>query len=133
MIYVAKSLGMKTALGCMVSSSISVTASTHLSPLIDYADLDGNLLVANDPYRGVTEQKGQLVLLAGAACPARNSVRAAPAISSRPTPPAPTGQPQNLLCSSFPSVASSDDDSACRTQSPADQHHRLRSVRFPHC
>ena len=62
MIYVAKSLGMKTMLGCMVSSSVSVTAAAHLSPLVDYADLDGNLLVANDPYRGVTVQNGKLVL-----------------------------------------------------------------------
>jgi L-Ala-D/L-Glu epimerase len=62
MIYVAKSLGMKTMLGCMVSSSVSVTAAAHLSPLVDYADLDGNLLVANDPYSGVTVRKGKLVL-----------------------------------------------------------------------
>jgi len=62
MIYVAKSLGMKTMLGCMVSSSVSVTAAAHLSPLVDYADLDGNLLIANDPYTGVTVQKGKLVL-----------------------------------------------------------------------
>jgi L-alanine-DL-glutamate epimerase-like enolase superfamily enzyme len=62
MIYVTKSLGMKTMLGCMVSSSVSVTAAAHLSPLVDYADLDGNLLVANDPYTGVTVQKGKLVL-----------------------------------------------------------------------
>ena len=38
---VAKSLGMKTMLGCMISSSVSITAAAHLSPLIDYADLDG--------------------------------------------------------------------------------------------
>jgi L-Ala-D/L-Glu epimerase len=62
MIYVAKSLGMKTMIGCMVSSSVSVTAAAHLSPLVDYADLDGNLLIANDPYRGVTVQNGKLVL-----------------------------------------------------------------------
>ena len=62
MIYVAKSLGMKTMLGCMISSSISVTAAAHLSPLVDYADLDGNLLIANDPYRGVTVEKGKLIL-----------------------------------------------------------------------
>ena len=62
MIYVAKSLGMKTMLGCMVSSSVSVTAAAHLSPLVDYADLDGNLLIANDPYTGVTVQKGRLIL-----------------------------------------------------------------------
>lgn len=62
MIQVAKSLGMKTMLGCMVSSSVSVTAAAHLSPLVDYADLDGNLLIANDPYTGVRVEKGRLVL-----------------------------------------------------------------------
>src|SRR3989475_8251125 len=45
---------------------------------------------------------------------AHNSVRAASATSWRPTPPAPTGRPQKLLYSFFPSVASSDDDPACR-------------------
>ena len=62
MIAIAKSLGMRTMLGCMVSSSVSVTAAAHLSPLVDYADLDGNLLIANDPFRGVTVEKGKLIL-----------------------------------------------------------------------
>lgn len=62
MISIAKSLGMKTMLGCMVSSSVSVTAAAHLSPLVDYADLDGNLLIANDPFHGVTVEKGKLIL-----------------------------------------------------------------------
>jgi L-alanine-DL-glutamate epimerase-like enolase superfamily enzyme len=62
MIQIAKSLGMKTMLGCMVSSSVSVTAAAHLSPLVDYADLDGNLLIANDPYRGVKVEQGKLIL-----------------------------------------------------------------------
>jgi len=62
MIQMARALGMKTMLGCMVSTSISVTAAAHLSPLVDYADLDGNLLIANDPYRGVTVDKGKLAL-----------------------------------------------------------------------
>lgn len=65
MIHVAKSLGMKTMLGCMVSSSVSVTAAAHLSPLVDYADLDGNLLIANDPFSGVKVEKGKLVLPTG--------------------------------------------------------------------
>jgi len=46
----------------MVSSSCCITAAAHLSPLVDYADLDGNLLVANDPYRGVTVKEGKLIL-----------------------------------------------------------------------
>jgi L-alanine-DL-glutamate epimerase-like enolase superfamily enzyme len=62
MINVAKSLGLKTMLGCMISSSVSVTAAAHLSPLVDYADLDGNLLIANDPFRGVLVRDGKLVL-----------------------------------------------------------------------
>jgi L-Ala-D/L-Glu epimerase len=62
MIEVAKAMGMKTMLGCMVSSSVSVTAAAHLSPLVDYADLDGNLLIANDPFHGVRVEKGKLIL-----------------------------------------------------------------------
>ena len=62
MIQVAKAMGMKTMLGCMVSSSVSVTAAAHLSPLVDYADLDGNLLIANDPFHGVRVEKGKLIL-----------------------------------------------------------------------
>jgi L-alanine-DL-glutamate epimerase-like enolase superfamily enzyme len=66
MIQVAKALGMKTMLGCMISSSVTVTAAAHLSPLVDYADLDGNLLISNDPFRGVVVEKGKLVLPNGA-------------------------------------------------------------------
>jgi len=62
MISIAKSLGMKTMLGCMISSSVSVTAAAHLSPLVDFADLDGNLLIANDPFQGVQVERGKLVL-----------------------------------------------------------------------
>jgi L-alanine-DL-glutamate epimerase-like enolase superfamily enzyme len=50
----------------MVSSSVSVTAAAQLSPLVDYADLDGNLLISNDPFRGVLVEKGKLVLPKGA-------------------------------------------------------------------
>lgn len=62
MIQIAKSLGMKTMLGCMISSSVTVTAAAHLSPLVDYADLDGNLLISNDPFHGVRVEKGKLIL-----------------------------------------------------------------------
>ncbi len=62
MIQIARSLGMKVMLGCMVSSSVSVTAAAQLSPLVDYADLDGNLLIANDPFHGVRVEKGKLML-----------------------------------------------------------------------
>jgi len=62
MIQIARSLGMKVMIGCMVSSSCTVTAAAQLSPLVDYADLDGNLLISNDPYTGVTVKNGKLIL-----------------------------------------------------------------------
>lgn len=62
MIQIARALGLKTMLGCMISSSVSVTAAAQLSPLVDYADLDGNLLIGNDPYEGVQVVNGKLVL-----------------------------------------------------------------------
>jgi L-alanine-DL-glutamate epimerase-like enolase superfamily enzyme len=65
MIRLAKSLKLKTMLGCMVSSSVTITAAAHLSPLVDYADLDGNLLIANDPFTGVKVRNGKLVLPPG--------------------------------------------------------------------
>jgi L-Ala-D/L-Glu epimerase len=65
MIQIARSLGMKVMMGCMISSSVAVTAAAHLSPLIDYADLDGNLLISNDPYQGVKVVNGKLVLPTG--------------------------------------------------------------------
>ena len=49
-------------LGCMIESSIGITAAAHLSPLVDYADLDGNLLINNDPYSGVSVYNGKLIL-----------------------------------------------------------------------
>lgn len=62
MIWMARSLGMKIMLGCMVSSSLSITAAAHLSPLTDFPDLDGNLLLAQDPFQGVTVREGWLIL-----------------------------------------------------------------------
>jgi L-alanine-DL-glutamate epimerase-like enolase superfamily enzyme len=41
---------------------VAVTGAAHLSPLVDYADLDGNLLISNDPYEGVLVENGKLVL-----------------------------------------------------------------------
>jgi len=65
MIQLARALGMKVMLGCMIESSVGVTAAAHLSPLADYADLDGNLLIANDPWRGVRVERGRLILPEG--------------------------------------------------------------------
>ena len=62
MIEMARVLKLKVMAGCMVSSSLAITAAAQLSPLIDYADLDGNLLIKNDPYDGVKVVSGKLVL-----------------------------------------------------------------------
>lgn len=62
MIYMAKALNMKIMLGCMIESSVAISAAAHLTPFVDYADLDGNLLLAEDPFKGVTVEKGKLVL-----------------------------------------------------------------------
>jgi L-Ala-D/L-Glu epimerase len=61
-IKMARAMNMKVMLGCMVSSSCTCTAAAHLSPLVDYADLDGNLLIANDPYSGLKVEKGRIIL-----------------------------------------------------------------------
>ena len=53
MIHTARAHDMQVMLGCMVESSVGVTAAAHLAPLCDYADLDGPLLIRNDPYQGL--------------------------------------------------------------------------------
>ncbi len=62
MIQLARALNLKIMLGCMIESSVGCTAAAHISPLVDYADLDGNLLISNDPFRGATVKKGKLIL-----------------------------------------------------------------------
>ena len=61
-IHIARAHGLQVMIGCMIESSLGITAAAHLTPLVDYADLDGHLLVANDPYRGVTLEAGKLIL-----------------------------------------------------------------------
>ena len=60
MIQIAKSHNLKIMLGCMIESSLAISAAAQLGPLADWLDLDGNLLIDNDPYRGVIVNKGQL-------------------------------------------------------------------------
>ncbi|MGE5126087.1 MAG: dipeptide epimerase [Betaproteobacteria bacterium] len=62
MIHTARACGLKVMLGCMISSSVSTTAAAHISPLVDFADLDGQLLITNDPYQGVAVRDGRLLL-----------------------------------------------------------------------
>ena len=62
MIHVARAHDMKIMLGCMVESSLAITAAAHIAPLVDFADLDGNLLITNDPFIGAEVREGKLVL-----------------------------------------------------------------------
>ncbi|MBY0405334.1 MAG: hypothetical protein K2X66_15650, partial [Cyanobacteria bacterium] len=49
-------------LGCFTETSVSNTAFAHLSPLVDYADLDGSLLLAKDPFDGIQFEGNQICL-----------------------------------------------------------------------
>jgi len=62
MIHTARALGLKIMLGSMVESAISATAAAQISPLVDWADIDGPFLTARDPFEGVTYAGGKLVL-----------------------------------------------------------------------
>ena len=62
MIAVARAHGLKVMLGCMIESSVAITAAAHLSPLVDTADLDGNLLLEADPFTGATVADGRIRL-----------------------------------------------------------------------
>jgi L-alanine-DL-glutamate epimerase-like enolase superfamily enzyme len=62
MIGVARAAGMQVMLGCMVESSLAISAAAHLAPLVDFCDLDGNLLIADDPFEGVKGEGGILTL-----------------------------------------------------------------------
>jgi L-alanine-DL-glutamate epimerase-like enolase superfamily enzyme len=63
----ARSLKLKTMVGCMVESAIGISGAAHLLPLLDYADLDGAVLLADAPATGVVVENGvvQLTELAG--------------------------------------------------------------------
>ena len=62
MINVARALGMKVMIGCMTETSCAVTAAAQLAPLVDWCDLDGNLLIANDPFDGLKIVDGRVTL-----------------------------------------------------------------------
>ena len=61
MIKKAKALHLKTMVGCMNESSVGISAIAHLLPLLDYVDMDGTLLISNDPASGVTFDFGKIV------------------------------------------------------------------------
>ena len=62
MLTFARACGMKVMIGCMTETSCAVSAAAQISPAVDFADLDGNLLIANDRFRGVEVVNGALAL-----------------------------------------------------------------------
>ena len=61
MLTYARAEGMKVMLGCMTETSCACTAAAHLSPGVDFADLDGNLLISNDLFEGMTVRDGRMI------------------------------------------------------------------------
>jgi L-Ala-D/L-Glu epimerase len=54
----ARKVGLKTMIGCMIESSVLISAAAHLAELTDHLDIDGNLLISNDPFLGATAENG---------------------------------------------------------------------------
>jgi L-Ala-D/L-Glu epimerase len=65
MVAVARAHNLQVMLGCMIESSIAITAAAHLAPLVDIVDLDGAALLSNDPFKGASIDGGQLTLPTG--------------------------------------------------------------------
>lgn len=64
-VHTARALGLGVMLGCDLESSVAATAQAHIAPLVDHADVDGPLLLADDPYRGVSYDDGIMTLPQG--------------------------------------------------------------------
>lgn len=63
MILLARGLGMKVMMGCMTETSCAISAASHLSPMVDWADLDGALLIKNDVFDGTKVIDGKITLM----------------------------------------------------------------------
>jgi L-alanine-DL-glutamate epimerase-like enolase superfamily enzyme len=61
MIHTARAHGMLVMLGCMVETSLAISAAAHVSGLVDFVDLDGAMLLADDPYEGLLYRDGRIV------------------------------------------------------------------------
>jgi L-Ala-D/L-Glu epimerase len=62
MIATARAHGMMVMVGCMIESSLGITAAAHFTPLVDIVDLDGAALLANDPFLGASIDGGRVTL-----------------------------------------------------------------------
>jgi L-alanine-DL-glutamate epimerase-like enolase superfamily enzyme len=62
MIHTARAHGMLVMLGCMVETSLGISAAAQISGLVDFVDLDGAMLLADDPYAGPVYDNGRILL-----------------------------------------------------------------------
>lgn len=79
---IARGHGLQTMIGCMIESSLLISAAAHLASLADHLDLDGNLLIDNDPYRGLDCNRGRLGF---EMTPCRTGIQAQAADKADPT------------------------------------------------
>jgi L-Ala-D/L-Glu epimerase len=61
-IHTARSLGMSVMLGCMVETSLGIAPAAHICGLADFVDLDGAMLLADDPFEGIGYEEGRILL-----------------------------------------------------------------------
>ena len=80
MIATARAHGMIVMCGCMIESSLGISAAAHFAPLLDHADFDGAALLADDPYEGATIERGRIQI---PDAPGLGVTARAPALSSR--------------------------------------------------
>ena len=62
MVHAARALDLQVMAGCMIESSLGISAIAQIAPLLDTADFDGAALLSNDPYRGATVKGGAITL-----------------------------------------------------------------------
>jgi L-Ala-D/L-Glu epimerase len=62
MVHAARALGLGVMLGCMIESELGIAQALQVAPLVDWVDLDGHLLIADGPYRGLGFEDGRVVL-----------------------------------------------------------------------
>ena len=62
MVHAARAHGMRLMLGCMVETSLGIAAAAHISGLFDYLDLDGAMLLADDPFSGLAYEDARILL-----------------------------------------------------------------------
>lgn len=62
MVTLARALNMKVMVGCMTETSVAITAAAQFSPAVDFADLDGSLLISNDNFKGMEVVNGKIVI-----------------------------------------------------------------------